>query len=366
MMVYQISSLIENSQIAVIEDSMREIEHDVATDRGNCFTFQKKEGQFRDRADYLFITLASDGVCKTDHIGMAGDRQRLYLTDSCMFKRDIMSLLLLTMGLFHEHQRPDRDQYIQVHMDNVQDAARPMFAKIPASETDLLGFPYDFESITHFNPYAFAKDHTSPTISAVLSGVSFGNTHTLSYHDVLKVQTLYICGHDTSHIIGSPAFAVDCNFENILCNLADDYLDEFKWVRQSSPLGHNGPVADHSSGSGYYLYANGTGHANQTSRLLSAREIQPGEYCIAMHYFIVGNSSATLTVRMYDYVTDSETTLSSRRTNHGSNVNGGWYQYRTYSSKIDHKWRVYIEGYIENEAGGVAIDDVQIYPGVCS
>ncbi|XP_021340903.1 meprin A subunit beta-like isoform X2 [Mizuhopecten yessoensis] len=315
---------------------------------------------------YVCITLAPDGWCRTDHIGMAGGRQKLYLNNDCMFKRDIMSLLLVTLGLYHEHQRPDRDQYIQVHLDNVQDIARTLFGKVPAGDTDLLSFPYDFDSITHFSPYAYAKDPHHPTITTTISAVPFGNKRMLSYHDVLKVQTLYICGKDTSHIINSPALAVNCDFESFLCNLADDYQDDFKWIRQSSPLGQNGPTADHSSGSGFYLFANGTGHHNRTARLLSAREIPPGEYCISMHYYIVGNATATLTVRSYDYVDDTEKTLSSRTTNQGSNVDGGWYQYRTFISKMDHKWRIYIEGYITNEVGGVAIDDVQVYPGVCS
>ncbi|XP_033747392.1 meprin A subunit beta-like isoform X2 [Pecten maximus] len=259
-----------------------------------------------------------------------------------------------------------RDKYIQVHMDNVQNIARASFVKIPAGATDLLGFPYDFDSITHFGPYSYANNPRFPTITTNVSDVSFGIEHRLSYHDVLKVQTLYICGHDTSHITNSPAFAVNCNFENILCNLADDYKDDFKWIRQNAGLGSNGPSADHSSGGGYYLYSNGTGNYNKTSRLLSAREIPPGEYCIAMHYFIVGDNAATLIVRSYDYVNDTESTLSTRTANVGSNVDGGWFQYRTYYKQMAHKWRVQIECYIENEAGGAAIDDVQIYPGVCS
>ncbi|XP_069136266.1 meprin A subunit beta-like [Argopecten irradians] len=364
--VYQISTLIDDSQHAVIEQAMKEIQNDVKTDEGYCVSFEKKEGAFRDRSDFLFITEATDGMCKTSNVGMVGGRQKLYLTDDCMYKREIMSLLLVTLGLYHEHQRPDRDQYIEVHMDNVQDVARSHFEKIPSSDTDLLGYPYDFDSITHYSPYAFAKDPRLPTITANVSDVSFGNKRMLSYHDVLKLQTLYICGHDTSHIFNSPAFAVDCNFENIMCNLADDYKDDFKWIRQNSDLGPNGPSADHSSGNGFYLYSNGTGNYNKTSRLLSAREIPPGEYCISLHYFIVGDNTSTLTVRAYDYVNDTEVTLSSRTSNTGGNIDGGWFQYRTHYVNTSHKWRVYIECYIQNEAGGVAIDDVQVYPGVCS
>ncbi|XP_033746914.1 zinc metalloproteinase nas-6-like [Pecten maximus] len=151
---------------------------------------------------------------------MVGGRQKLFITSDCMYKREIMSLLLVTLGLYHEHQRPDRDQYIdvhmdnvqnskytrnkyiQVHMDNVKDVAREYFEKIPSSTTDLLGFSYDFYPITHFVAYAFAKDLRCPTITTTVPDVSFGNSSILSYYDILKIQTVYRCkkgGAERSH-----------------------------------------------------------------------------------------------------------------------------------------------------------------------
>ncbi|XP_021349752.1 zinc metalloproteinase nas-26-like, partial [Mizuhopecten yessoensis] len=69
-----------------------------------------------------WIFLKFDIVCYTEDVGEnTQKRQCLYLADDCFNERDIVSLLVVTMGLYPEHQRPDRDQYIQVHMDNVQD-----------------------------------------------------------------------------------------------------------------------------------------------------------------------------------------------------------------------------------------------------
>ncbi|XP_033747388.1 zinc metalloproteinase nas-7-like isoform X2 [Pecten maximus] len=172
---------------------MREIERDVSTDSGNCITFKRKEGAYIQLKDFVYITLADDGLCRTDNVGKVEGRQKLYLTNDCMYKREIKSLLLVTLGLYHEHQRPDRDQYIQVHMDNVQNKAKKSFVKIKSNDTNLLDFPYDFHSVTHFSEYEYAKNPSFPTISTNVSGISFDNRSRLSFYDVLKVQTLYEC-----------------------------------------------------------------------------------------------------------------------------------------------------------------------------
>jgi hypothetical protein len=65
------------------------------------------------------------------------------------------------LGLWHEHQRSDRDQYLTIDLDNVVDNARSNFniiAGIP-----LVG-EYDFGSIMHYGRTAFASDTSKPTI----------------------------------------------------------------------------------------------------------------------------------------------------------------------------------------------------------
>jgi len=53
-------------------------------------------------------------------VGEKGGSQDVYLGSDCMTRTGIMPYLLLILGLYREHQRPDRDQYIDVHMDNVK------------------------------------------------------------------------------------------------------------------------------------------------------------------------------------------------------------------------------------------------------
>lgn len=64
------------------------------------------------------------------------------------------------LGLFHEQSRADRDDYVEIDMTNVQPEAIFNFQKLPFP---VVG-PYDFTSIMHYRPSAFALDPAKPVI----------------------------------------------------------------------------------------------------------------------------------------------------------------------------------------------------------
>ncbi|BFM06214.1 hypothetical protein GCM10025791_07810 [Halioxenophilus aromaticivorans] len=68
------------------------------------------------------------------------------------------------LGAIHEHQRPDRDLNIRVNFDNMVSGpiARAAMEVIPGASTIT---PYDFGSIMHYSPTAFARDESTPTIT---------------------------------------------------------------------------------------------------------------------------------------------------------------------------------------------------------
>jgi hypothetical protein len=65
------------------------------------------------------------------------------------------------LGMWHEHQRSDRDQYLSIDFDNIRDNARSNFNVI--NGLPLIG-EYDFGSIMHYTRSAFAVDTARPTI----------------------------------------------------------------------------------------------------------------------------------------------------------------------------------------------------------
>ena len=53
-------------------------------------------------------------------VGMKGGRQNLMLAPACLVDRTIKHEFLHALGLHHEHNRVDRDLFIDVHYGNIQ------------------------------------------------------------------------------------------------------------------------------------------------------------------------------------------------------------------------------------------------------
>jgi len=65
--------------------------------------------------------------------------------------------------------------------------------KLPASQIDLLGTAYDYDSAMHYGAYAFAVDTSIPTIIPHDPEAVIGQRNTLSALDIERVQIFYGC-----------------------------------------------------------------------------------------------------------------------------------------------------------------------------
>ncbi|MBN2735620.1 MAG: hypothetical protein JXR70_01475 [Spirochaetales bacterium] len=105
------------------------------------------------------------------------------------------------LGMKHEHQRYDRDDYITIMWDNIDPDFKDQFAKIPRTRTSWIILPifektvrnsytygsYDYLSVMHYRNTAFSKNGMV-TIDA--HGHRVRNT-SLSQLDKKTLQTLY-------------------------------------------------------------------------------------------------------------------------------------------------------------------------------
>ncbi|XP_063870776.1 low choriolytic enzyme-like [Scylla paramamosain] len=134
------------------------------------------------------------------HVGV-GEYQKLLLGASCFLQKGIvLHELLHVAGLFHEHTRPDRDQYVRVVWTNIRKDKHKNFV-VPSwmrKSPDLvnLGLPYDFGSLLHYGLKVFTIDQERP--SMVLrrpheyTGL-VGQRDAPSRADVARVNRLYEC-----------------------------------------------------------------------------------------------------------------------------------------------------------------------------
>lgn len=103
-------------------------------------------------SDYLRVTYKNDG-CYAQVGARRGQRRSLNLAPACWYEATVQHEIGHALGLMHEHQRPDRDNYIVLDLANVKPDNRfafDRFATMNESEA------YDFLSIMHYDETAFS------------------------------------------------------------------------------------------------------------------------------------------------------------------------------------------------------------------
>jgi len=95
------------------------------------------------------------------------------------------------LGFWHEQSRPDRDEYIDVYLNNIQAGRSHNFDKKTNSSVNSLGVTYDFNSIMHYSEYAFSRNRTSKTLSSKEAGIPIGKSSGLSPLDIQQTNLLY-------------------------------------------------------------------------------------------------------------------------------------------------------------------------------
>jgi hypothetical protein len=131
-----------------------------------------------------FVT--SDGCSSA--IGMQGGQQNINLGDGCSTGNTAHEILH-ALAMFHEQSRCDRDDFVEIHLDQVEEGKEGNFDKVcdGASEYG----DYAEGSMMHYGPFAFAIGDL-PTITSLrgLDG-EMGQRSNLGTTDVFTINTLY-------------------------------------------------------------------------------------------------------------------------------------------------------------------------------
>jgi len=171
---------------ALVRSAMDRIE------RNTCIRFIPKTNQF----NYLRIVTTNDGCYS--NVGMIGGPQDLSLQDNnagtCMIFETVIHELLHACGLFHEQSRFDRDDYITVMYDNIEEGDKSQFRKIGLGPTSYYNTVYDYLSVMHYDQYAFSKNNQRSIVSKVAAYQNqIGNVKDASATDFLKINRMYNC-----------------------------------------------------------------------------------------------------------------------------------------------------------------------------
>jgi hypothetical protein len=153
-----------------------------------CLRFKKRTKE-RDYINFIF-----DDGCYSS-IGRIGGRQVISLGEGCYCLGTIIHEVMHALGFWHEQNRSDRDQFIEILRQNIRPEALDQFVVLNESENRLLT-PYDYYSIMQYPRNAFSIRVDLDTMRPKKAGVVLRHaceSNKLSPLDILKIQTLYKC-----------------------------------------------------------------------------------------------------------------------------------------------------------------------------
>ena len=111
------------------------------------------------------------------------------------------------IGFFHEHSRPDRDEYVEIitsNIDMIDPTLQKEYRLLNSSEVNSLGVGYDYNSIMHYDRYYGTVDSNGQYIEKEIirpknPNITIGEARGLSPLDIIQTNRLYSCSKLTSY-----------------------------------------------------------------------------------------------------------------------------------------------------------------------
>eukprot|EP00111_Clytia_hemisphaerica_P023623 TCONS_00069650-protein len=128
-------------------------------------------------------------------VGMNGGKQQISLGPGCLWTATAQHEIGHAIGLQHEQTRPDRNQYVKIHLNNLNDQDNAYNFHLNR-DIDSLGTPYDFYSMMHYGSTAFAKSGTKTitTLDPSKQRIIDNNYHYgMSDIDAKQIKLMYNC-----------------------------------------------------------------------------------------------------------------------------------------------------------------------------
>ena len=136
--------------------------------------------------DYLSFIPANGTTCSS-FVGRQKGGQAVNLSPRCN-SMNTAHEIGHALGLWHEQSRIDRDEYVLIVWENIDEDHRYNFDQHLTDGQDY--GDYDYQSIMHYGPYNFSKNGKK-TIIPLIDNVEIGQRDHLSEKDISAINSMY-------------------------------------------------------------------------------------------------------------------------------------------------------------------------------
>ncbi|KAF8770052.1 Astacin like protein [Argiope bruennichi] len=150
--------------------------------------------RFRPRVFDKDYVMFFNGTGCYSNLGKVGGQQPISLrANGCLTEGTILHEMAHTVGIIHEHDRPDRDKYIKILPQNIPKEWQSQYEKSSYQDVQILG-PYDYYSVMHYPipaPHTHLPSPLSPPQKKGSTPKRIGQREEQTQIDKDKIKRLY-------------------------------------------------------------------------------------------------------------------------------------------------------------------------------
>jgi len=306
-------------------------------------------------------------------VGKMGGLQQISIGSGCEKRGTIQHEMLHALGVYHQQSRTDRDDYIMVMTQNMDEDKVHNFNTYDYNKIDERRVPYDYNSVMHYSDSGFSNNgqKTIVTRDPKFQDV-IGQRRDFSDGDISMLNKMYPCS-DPIRI------SYSCGFEEAnACGYVQDDKDDTDFVlKHTKDLTSSLDMAPSTDGTfgvkgqGSYMLFNSTfAAAKQQTRMRSMRlKTNTDTQCLEFSYFMDLNERSSAILNVYlaqiDHVTGaimSTALLTKLSGDMGSYWNLERFTFKSKDSVYKLVFEVESGGYTDDV---IAVDNIQIQDKPC-